>query len=87
MDEVPAINALNERLRDEYIFDSNLGVRRWNKIISDFGLDFRLKIPHRAFNRRIGLFSEIKVDPDGNIIMKAEWDHNKDKWLPTEGDC
>jgi len=86
MDEVPAINALNERLRDEYIFDSNLGVRRWNKIISDFGLDFRLKIPHRAFNRRIGLFSEIKADPDGNIIMKAEWDHNKDEWLPTEED-
>ena len=84
--EVPAINAVNERLRDEYIYDSNLGVRRWNKIISDFGLDFCLKIPHRAFNRGIGHFSEIFTDPEGKIISKAEWDRKKNDWLPSEKD-
>src|SRR5512147_537996 len=31
--EAPALNALNERLRDDYIKDAAAGVERWNKII------------------------------------------------------
>ena len=84
--EVPAINAVNERLRDDYIHDSNLGVRRWNKIISDFGFDFRFNIPHRAFNRSIGQFSDRFTTPEGNIITKLEWEHRKDDWLPSYND-
>ncbi len=84
--EVPAINAVNERLRDEYILDSNLGVRRWNKIISDFGFDFRFMIPHRAFNRNIGQFSAYLTTPEGGIISKSEWENRKDDWLPNNND-
>ena len=84
--EVPAINAVNERLRDEYIIDSNLGVRRWNKIISDFGFDFRFMIPHRAFNRNIGQFSDYITTPEGGIISKSEWENRKDDWLPSNND-
>ena len=84
--EVPAINAVNERLRDDYIHDSNLGVRRWNKIISDFGIDFRFKIPHRAFNRNIGQFSEHQASPEGKIISKSEWELRKEEWLPSDKD-
>ena len=84
--EVPAINAVNERLRDEYILDSNLGVRRWNKIILDFGFDFRFMIPHRAFNRNIGQFSDYLTTPEGGIISKSEWENRKGDWLPNNND-
>ena len=51
---VPALSALNERLRQDYIEDCAKGVLRWNKTIERAGIDFEIKLPHRAFNRRIG---------------------------------
>ena len=84
--DVPALNAVNERLRDDYIFDCDLGVRRWNKIIADSGIDFQLKLPHRAFHRGIGQFSEIQSDPQGNIITQLEWESLHHEWLPTQED-
>src|SRR3974390_415275 len=51
--QAPALNALNEKLRDDYIKDTVGGVDRWNKIISKMGLDFELTVPHKAFNRKI----------------------------------
>ena len=35
----PYLNALNERLRDDYIVDCQRGVDRWNKLIADAGID------------------------------------------------
>ncbi|MBC8259373.1 MAG: benzoyl-CoA 2,3-epoxidase subunit BoxB [SAR324 cluster bacterium] len=84
--DVPALNAVNERLRDDYIVDCDLGVRRWNKIIETAGIDFRLKLPHRAFHRGIGQFSEIQTDLEGKIISQAEWDQRQQDWLPTQED-
>ncbi|HAF88586.1 MAG TPA: benzoyl-CoA 2,3-epoxidase subunit BoxB, partial [Deltaproteobacteria bacterium] len=84
--DVPALTAVNERLRDDYIFDCDLGVRRWNKIIADSGIDFQLKLPHRAFHRGIGQFSEIQSDPQGNIITQLEWESLHHEWLPTQED-
>ena len=52
---VPALSALNERLRQDYIEDCAKGVLRWNKTIERAGIDFEIKLPHRAFNRRIGV--------------------------------
>jgi benzoyl-CoA 2,3-dioxygenase component B len=45
------LNALNEVLRDD---DSMGGVARWNKVIEKAGIPFRLTVPHKAFNRKIG---------------------------------
>jgi benzoyl-CoA 2,3-dioxygenase component B len=84
--EFPALNAINERLRDDYIADCDLGIRRWNKIIEDSGHDFRFLLPHRAFNRNIGHFSNINTDPEGRIISKEEWENRCDEWLPSESD-
>ena len=84
--EVPALNAANERLRDDYIADCDLGVRRWNKIIEEARIDYCLKLPHRAFNRRIGQFSEIQTDPAGKIITQTDWDKSHAEWLPTQED-
>ena len=84
--ESPALNAINERLRDDYIADCDLGIRRWNKIIENSGHDFRFLLPHRAFNRNIGHFSNINTDPEGRIISKEEWENRCDEWLPSESD-
>ena len=83
---VPALNALNERLRNDYVDDCNRGVVRWNQIIRKAGIDFEFKLPHRAFHRAIGAFADLRVSPDGRVVSEAEWQANKDKWLPTDED-
>jgi benzoyl-CoA 2,3-dioxygenase component B len=84
--EASALTALNERLRDDYVADCARGVMRWNQIIKRHGIDFELKLPHRAFNRQIGQFAELKVSPDGKIVSQADWDARHHGWLPTEDD-
>jgi benzoyl-CoA 2,3-dioxygenase component B len=64
---VPALSALNMRLRDDYVADCAAGVGRWNKIIEKAGFDFRIRLPHVAFNRHIGEFRGMNVDPDGKL--------------------
>ena len=84
--EEPALTALNERLRDDYIADCQRGVDRWNQIIRKHGLDFELRLPHRGFHRAIGAFAETRVSPDGRVLSQAEWDARHGEWLPTESD-
>jgi benzoyl-CoA 2,3-dioxygenase component B len=84
--EVPMLNALNEVLRDDYIKDSLAGVERWNKVIEKAGIPFRLKAPHKAFNRNIGSLAGVKVSPDGRVVSDAEWSAKVDEWLPTGND-
>lgn len=84
--EVPALTAINMRLRDDYIRDAAGGVGRWNKIIEKAGIDYKLALPHEAFHRQIGDFSSIKANPEGDIIAATEWDASVGKWLPTKAD-
>ncbi|MCP1335863.1 benzoyl-CoA 2,3-epoxidase subunit BoxB [Futiania mangrovi] len=84
--EEPALTALNMRLRDDYAKDAAKGVERWNKIIEKAGVNFRLTLPHEAFHRHIGAFANVHVSPEGKVITKAEWDANRDKWLPSKAD-
>jgi benzoyl-CoA 2,3-dioxygenase component B len=86
VNEMPALVALNERLRDDYIADCQRGVDRWNAIIKKHGIDAELRLPHKAFHRAIGSFAEAKISPDGRVITEAEWNARKDAWLPTERD-
>jgi benzoyl-CoA 2,3-dioxygenase component B len=83
---VPMLNALNEVLRDDYIKDSIGGVERWNKVIEKAGLPFRLKAPHKAFNRRIGTLAGVRVAPDGRVVADHEWNAMVEQWLPTDTD-
>lgn len=85
--EVPALNALNERLRDDYIRDVETGVHRWNRIVrNEYGIDFEFKLPHRAFNRRIGHFAGLHVTPEGRLVDEQEWHRREREWLPTVED-
>ena len=84
--EAPALNALNERLRDDFIKDATAGAGRWNCILQKQGIAFAFKVPHKAFNRKIGPLSAAKIDPDGRVASDAEWNANIDRWLPSESD-
>lgn len=84
--EVPMLNALNEVLRDDFIADSVGGVNRWNKVIEKAGFDFRLIVPHKAFNRKIGSLAGARVSPDGQVVSGDEWDRRMAGWLPSPGD-
>jgi benzoyl-CoA 2,3-dioxygenase component B len=84
--EVPALTAINMRLRDDYSRDAAGGVGRWNKIIEKAGVEFEMKLPHEAFNRKIGVFAGHNFDPDGNLVSGAEYDKGITEWLPTHAD-
>lgn len=84
--EVPMLNALNEVLRDDFIKDSIAGVNRWNRVLEKAGIEFRLQVPHKAFNRQIGTLAGIRVSPEGEIISDEQWKANERNWLPTEED-
>ncbi len=84
--EVPALTAINMRLRDDYTRDAAGGIGRWNKIIEKMGVAFEMKLPHEAFNRRIGVFANHTFDPQGNLISQAVFDAGAKDWLPTRAD-
>ncbi|MCF3595251.1 benzoyl-CoA 2,3-epoxidase subunit BoxB [Rhodobacteraceae bacterium LMO-12] len=84
--DVPALTAINMRLRDDYTKDAAGGVGRWNKIIEKMGIQFELKLPHEAFHRKIGVFADKMIDPDGKFITGAEFDKGMVEWLPTHAD-
>ena len=82
----PALTALNMRLRDDYSADCAKGIERWNKIIARCGVDFRLELPHVAFHRGIGEFSDARATPAGELIDAAAWERQRDQWLPSQAD-
>lgn len=84
--EVPALNALNEKLRDDYIRDAAAGVERWNRIPEKAGIPFRLRVPHKAFHRKIGPLAAVHVDPDGHVVDAATWAKREREWLPSAED-
>ena len=84
--EQPALNALNETLRDSYIADCERALARWNKIIREAGINFELKLPHRGFRRSIGEFASVNVTPHGQIISDDEWQRRKEDWIPSRAD-
>ena len=84
--EVAALNALNARLRDDFIEDCMGGISRWNREIQSQGIDFEITLPHGAFNRRIGEFSAISVTPQGQVVSKEHFEASRDRWLPNSDD-
>ena len=84
--EVAALVGLNTDLRREYISDCQNGVDRWNRILEEAELPQRLRLPHVAFNRKVGAYSGIEATPDGEPISAADWEIRKARWLPTTVD-
>jgi benzoyl-CoA 2,3-dioxygenase component B len=84
--EIPALTALNVDLRNEYIGDCANGVKRWNAILADAGIDTQLTLPHVGFNRAVGTFSAHRITPDGRVVSQEEWDRHVSDYLPNGDD-
>ncbi|QDU67122.1 benzoyl-CoA 2,3-epoxidase subunit BoxB [Engelhardtia mirabilis] len=85
-DEIPLRNAMNEVLRDEYVKDNEKGIAYWNRICEKAGVDFRFFLPHRRFNRSVGLYAGRRFDLEGNLIDEQTWNQKVGEWLPTAED-
>ncbi len=85
-EDVAALAALNERLRDDYIGEVQAGVDRWNKVIERSGVAFRLVLPHKGFHRAIGNFTGHHISPDGQVLTQEQWNAQRERWLPGAED-
>ncbi|MGI9482762.1 MAG: benzoyl-CoA 2,3-epoxidase subunit BoxB [Hyphomicrobiales bacterium] len=86
MSDEPALVALNARLRDDYSENVQSCMDRWNKTLEKLDMDYQFKLPHLAFNRAVGHFSDIFASPEGEIISREEWEARRDEWLPSTDD-
>ncbi len=82
-EEVPLRNALNEVLRSDYIEDNQRGVDYWNRVCEKAGVDFRFELPHRRFNRKIGIYTGLYFSPEGTPISREDYERRQHEWLPT----
>jgi len=85
-EDAPALSALNMRLRDDYVAECEGGIARWNRVIAAAGYEFRLRLPHVGFNRKIGEFAAAHLAPDGTVLAAAEWAARRDAFLPSAED-
>ncbi len=84
--DVPALTALNARLRDDYTREIQGGLDRWNRIPERFGIPFRIQLPHTGFHRKIGSFAGHYVSPEGHVLTKDEWERQSANWVPSAED-
>jgi benzoyl-CoA 2,3-dioxygenase component B len=73
-------------VRDDFFDDANAGVTRWNRVLERAGVEFRLRLPHVAFNRRIGEFAALHADADGKLLSDDAWLASKETMLPSAND-
>ncbi len=85
-EEVPLRNAMNEVLRSEYLDDNQKGIDYWNRIPGKYGIDFEFSLPHRRFNRSIGMYAGLWFSLDGTPLSAEEFEARKDEWLPSAED-
>jgi benzoyl-CoA 2,3-dioxygenase component B len=81
--EISLRNAINEVLRDEYVADCERAMRKWNRTLEAEGVETRLKLPSRRFNRSMGIYASNSFDPDGNLITREQFEAGRAAWLPT----
>ena len=82
--QAPALAALNETLRDDYVADCRKGLDRWNRTLAEVGCE--LVLPHVGFHRAVGEFRDHFVSPDGRLLSHDEWSAGVRGWLPTDED-
>jgi benzoyl-CoA 2,3-dioxygenase component B len=79
-------NAMNEVMRQSYIKDCELGIKRWNMQIQRAGQELRLCLPSPRFRRSIGAWANVPTDPQGKPIGREEYEQRMTEWIPSEAD-
>jgi benzoyl-CoA 2,3-epoxidase subunit B len=79
-------NAMNEVVRQSYIRDCEIGLKRWNRNIQKAGFASELVLPSVRFRRSIGAWAGLSLDPAGRFVTPEEWQSRRDEWLPSAQD-
>jgi benzoyl-CoA 2,3-dioxygenase component B len=86
VEDVPMLNALNEVMRESYLKDCEIGLKRWNRLIERAGYALRLSLPSPHFRRSIGSWVNVPATPEGKMITREEYDKHLDDWIPSDAD-
>ncbi|HEY6720174.1 MAG TPA: benzoyl-CoA 2,3-epoxidase subunit BoxB, partial [Burkholderiales bacterium] len=78
-------NAMNEVLRNAYVKDCEIGLKRWNMQIKRAG-GIELRLPNSRFRRAIGAWANVPTDLQGNIISREEFARHLPGWIPNASD-
>ena len=82
--EAPALTALNETLRDDYVADCQKGVDRWNRTLAEVGEE--LALPTSA-STATSARSPAGGEPDGRLVDEDDGvGGTRPTWLPTADD-
>ena len=84
--DVPMLNALNEVMRESYLKDCEIGLKRWNRAIERAGHGFRLTLPSSRFRRSIGSWVGQPVTPEGKLVSQEEYAKRFHEWVPSDED-
>ena len=79
-------NAMNEVLREAYVKDCEIGLKRWNVQIKRLGHRFELRLPSSRFRRAIGAWANVPTDLDGKLISRDEFGRRLPEWTPSASD-
>ena len=85
-EKVSMRNAMNEVVREAYVRDCEIGLKRWNMQIQKAGHEYRLSLPSTRFRRSIGAWANVPTDPAGRIITREEYERGLTGWLPSATD-
>ena len=80
------LNALNEIMRESYLKDCEIGLKRWNRAIERAGHAFRLTLPSPRFRRSIGVWLGKDADPQGHPVSKEAYEKKLHDWIPSDAD-
>jgi benzoyl-CoA 2,3-dioxygenase component B len=73
-------------MRESYLKDCEIGLKRWNRMIERAGHAFRLTLPSSRFRRSIGPWAGVPVDTTGKMITKEEFEKHLTEWIPSASD-
>jgi benzoyl-CoA 2,3-dioxygenase component B len=76
--------AVNLEVRSAYVEDCQAALDKWNRLVSDLGVEFRL--PSQRFRRSVGTFATGCFDPEGNSIGEDDFRRRAPEWLPSDAD-
>jgi benzoyl-CoA 2,3-epoxidase subunit B len=75
---------VNLQTRRAYEEDCQGAVDKWNKVVADLGVEFRL--PSERFHRGVGTFGGYFFAPDGHKVSETDFRRHEGEWLPSDED-
>ncbi|MEE8394861.1 MAG: benzoyl-CoA 2,3-epoxidase subunit BoxB, partial [bacterium] len=84
--QIPLRRAMNACLLDSYMDDCRKGLKRWNDILAEHGIEERLSLPSTRFNRNIGVYAGQFFDLEGNPVDEETFRAGMKQWFPSQAD-